>query len=533
MADFNAGRFASPDADKPHIDLTSLPLPARVAVLEAAAPGTRVALLGYRLTVSGRHLKPSALAAWRGVGDPDADAAVAALRAARAGAAGAGAGGAGGGGGCPYSAAAASVDALGALAAGGDAAAARFLASASTPPAWVDWARVDAGVAFFRANAGLIGVALLNLSLLGGFGAPDINETLLRAGGLAGARDTANRRLMETLQFVLDVAATPGGLAPGGPGWRACINVRLLHAGVRARAAAAGGARAPGGARHPPWDAAAWGVPVNQEDTVVTQLAFSLVVLMGLERAGLAWHMGTAGMEAYLHLWRLVGAYCGVHPDLSARTATLSDAQVLLESTVSHLVHGPAPSTRALVLATLRAVAFRAPLAWSPRTHAAVTRVLAGRVYADAMGIPAMDDPALDARIDDATPTTALPGELHVPQVAVPPGWAAATPPGGVAVRTARLLLWVTAYAVKCVAVVVRAVTGGGGGGGGGAAAVTDGAAADADVLGAAALAPFRVLPYILAVPGAGAVLGHLQVAQLRRMLAARLGGRTEFRLRV
>lgn len=53
------------------------------------------------------------------------------------------------------------------------------------------------------------------------------------------------------------------------------------------------------------WDLAAWGVPINQEDMMVTQLAFTQVILLGLERMGVraSWE----GMEDYLHMWKLIG----------------------------------------------------------------------------------------------------------------------------------------------------------------------------------------------------------------------------------
>lgn len=58
----------------------------------------------------------------------------------------------------------------------------------------------------------------------------------------------------------------PGSLHPGGSGWAAVLRVRLLHSAVRTRLMG-----------QSDWDKDAWGVPINQEDLLVTQLAFSQV----------------------------------------------------------------------------------------------------------------------------------------------------------------------------------------------------------------------------------------------------------------
>jgi hypothetical protein len=61
----------------------------------------------------------------------------------------------------------------------------------------------------------------------------------------------------------------------GGCGWAAVLRVRLLHSAVRVRLS-----------QQPKWDTAAWGVPINQEDLLVTQLAFSQVCVPHLSLRG-------------------------------------------------------------------------------------------------------------------------------------------------------------------------------------------------------------------------------------------------------
>jgi hypothetical protein len=76
--------------------------------------------------------------------------------------------------------------------------------------------------------------------------------------------------------MINDCMGGVAALRPWGAGWVSALNVRLLHAGVRSHLLHRVG-----------WDTAALGVPINQEDMVVTQLAFSIVLLLGLERVHL------------------------------------------------------------------------------------------------------------------------------------------------------------------------------------------------------------------------------------------------------
>lgn len=141
------------------------------------------------------------------------------------------------------------------------------------------------------------------MSLVGGFGAPRINKVLSSTGYLTSVSKASYLRIIETVQMVTGACATltvqplapglaltptcvhawtlhrrargahadcmeAGGMKVGGCGWSAVLRVRLLHSAVRVRLG-----------EQPKWDAAAWGVPINQEDLLVTQLAFSQVCL--------------------------------------------------------------------------------------------------------------------------------------------------------------------------------------------------------------------------------------------------------------
>ena len=92
-----------------------------------------------------------------------------------------------------------------------------------------------------------------------------------------------------------------GSMTPMNTGWRSAVSVRLMHAGVRTWLMDRGN-----------WDVVQYGVPVNQEDMIVTQLAFTIVILLGLERAGLTSHISDDDMNDYLHAWRYLGHLMGI-----------------------------------------------------------------------------------------------------------------------------------------------------------------------------------------------------------------------------
>jgi hypothetical protein len=107
-------------------------------------------------------------------------------------------------------------------------------------------------------------------SLTHTYSSPAIARLLAGTGRLTS---TAPRRLAES--GLWDAAAVlPGGLRHGAPGYVQTVQVRLLHARVRATATRRG------------WDAGRWGVPINQADVARTWLDSTLVPFTLLERIG-------------------------------------------------------------------------------------------------------------------------------------------------------------------------------------------------------------------------------------------------------
>lgn len=172
----------------------------------------------------------------------------------------------------------------------------RFFALVDRDPPWLDRAQVAAGTRASRL-AGTAGFYVLrDLALMGGYSYfNSMNHTLALAGALT--KDTA-LRIGETGKWLTDVTEE-GGLERFGAGFVSTLRVRLIHALIRRSLT-----------RRPDWDAARWGVPINQVDMLATYLAFGPVSLLGVRLFGVP--VGRKDAAAAMHLWRYVGHLSGV-----------------------------------------------------------------------------------------------------------------------------------------------------------------------------------------------------------------------------
>ncbi|OBZ78280.1 hypothetical protein A0H81_02676 [Grifola frondosa] len=283
---------------------------------------------------------------------------------------------------------------------------------------------------FFLDHSVQIMQALLHYSLAGGFASPRIVRTLQAVSYLvphsssnsskalfapmldASARisQSSNERtfsrLLETFQFVLDVmdctahsrttvppapAKAAAYLMPGGEGWKSIVRVRMLHGVARMRVKAR-------------WKRDSDTVdekvaPINQEEMSATLASFSTVPIWCLNR--LQMPPTATSASAYLSLWKHVGFYLGVSPDILRRYfSNLHTADKFLASMALHLFStDDDPITVAAYAPTipiLRATANRPPAYMSFEDNCALTRHLLGPALASHLGI---QPTALRARI--------------------------------------------------------------------------------------------------------------------------------------
>ena len=141
-------------------------------------------------------------------------------------------------------------------------------------PEWVDWNLVRRGQLVFIAHAPSALLSLLHSSLIGGFSAPKIVKVLDCTGYLMTNEYSTMKRLKETLEMVVDVLEKDA-LYPGCSAWKSVLKVRLLHSRVRKHILKT------------EFDVKYYGIPLNEGDMIVTQLAFSSSVLLGIDKIGI------------------------------------------------------------------------------------------------------------------------------------------------------------------------------------------------------------------------------------------------------
>ncbi len=184
-------------------------------------------------------------------------------------------------------------------------------------PEWADMRKIERGQQLFETWGVEIALCLFCASLPSSYAAAKGVKVLY----LTARLDTdARRRVMETGQFLIDVL-TVGGLDEQGEGRRIIQRVRLMHAAVR-HLIRARNAQQPG-LWHPDW-----GTPINQEDLAGTLLAFSYVVAEPMRRLGV--HVPAEDVDAYIHLWNVIGHLLGVHDEMLVRDVT--DATALIDA---------------------------------------------------------------------------------------------------------------------------------------------------------------------------------------------------------
>lgn len=245
-----------------------------------------------------------------------------------------------------------------------------YLSQTESIPLWVDLRRLERGQLFFARNARSILSILGCLSLPYCYAAADGAQVLLLSQRIH--HDTY-QRLAETAQFLLDVSS-PKAFSTGN-GIQKIQQVRLIHAISRYYAS-----------NSPQWNVQ-WGTPVNQEDMAGTNLAFSYIVLQGLQKLGFQWTKDEG--EDFLYLWNVIGAMLGVDQQLLPNN--LQEAY-WLDRTISqrHFRHSAAGVTLTQALLTcLYDINKDSPI--SRNFIHAYMRYLLSNSIADMLEIPSAD----------------------------------------------------------------------------------------------------------------------------------------------
>ncbi|KAL4867101.1 hypothetical protein BDV12DRAFT_198581 [Aspergillus spectabilis] len=245
----------------------------------------------------------------------------------------------------------------------------------NTVPDWVDWDQIKRGQeVFFRYGMPILNVLSFQ-SLLGGMGANRVVETLARTGGFSA--DVVRRRLLETLQHVLQVSLSLDSIKPGGAGHKSSVRVRLLHSSVRTRILSL--------IKEKPeyYDLEAFGIPISDLDCIGTINTFSTsVVWIGLPRQGI--YPREQEIDDYLALWRLVAYYMGTPNEVFATKPT---AKAMMESILEFEVD-PKPIGQVLAKNIVIGLENTAPSFASKEFMEAMARHLNGDKLSDRLDIP-------------------------------------------------------------------------------------------------------------------------------------------------
>lgn len=172
-----------------------------------------------------------------------------------------------------------------------------FLKTPKPLPAWYDANRILRGQQVFELYAEEMMVLLGAMALPYCYAASPGNKALYYSEKM---RKSPGKRLLDTANFLINVS-TPHSLDAGKQGHIHINKTRLIHA--IARYYVLKGA----------WRME-WGLPINQEDMAGTNLAFSVIILMGLHQSG--YSVSEKQKEDFIYLWRYIGYQLAIDSEL-------------------------------------------------------------------------------------------------------------------------------------------------------------------------------------------------------------------------
>ena len=169
-----------------------------------------------------------------------------------------------------------------------------LVSEVSVIPDWYDPELAQAATRGFIRNSNIIPAALAGAAIVEGF------STLISKSFRIRGRITQNgvRRLRQNLLHLAD-QYLPGGMEPGGDGWRLTLRIRLVHAQSRMLLKDS-----------EEWDAAAHGMPVSAAHIMLASTTFSARLLQHARRLGAKFD--DREWEGYVHVWRYTAWIMGV-----------------------------------------------------------------------------------------------------------------------------------------------------------------------------------------------------------------------------
>lgn len=183
--------------------------------------------------------------------------------------------------------------------------------------------------------------------------------------------------MFETTQHILQCTKSLESIQPGGDGWASTLRVRLLHVAVRQRILAL--------AKTKPeyYDTEAWGIPINDLDSVATIATFSSTLIwMSLPRQGI--FLRQQEILDYIALWRYIGHLIGCPTD--GFFDTPAHAKGTMEALLLYEIQ-PTPTSRILANNIIKSLEGQPPGFASADFLTASARWLNGNALCDELGL--------------------------------------------------------------------------------------------------------------------------------------------------
>ena len=162
-------------------------------------------------------------------------------------------------------------------------------------PDWYDQQKIDDSLQFTYKLGTNNSFILRDVSLMTGYLYPGFNQPLILTGALS---QQASKRLAETSKWWMDITE-PHAFERFNAGFTSTIYVRFIHSLVRFQLN-----------KSEKWDAETWGIPINQYDQAMTNIAFSGVVLIGIRALGI--FPNKQEVDSFLHFWKYTGWLMGI-----------------------------------------------------------------------------------------------------------------------------------------------------------------------------------------------------------------------------
>ena len=173
-----------------------------------------------------------------------------------------------------------------------------FVDQANNVPEWYDPGRAMAASRAFLRNSDIVLAALVGGSIVEGF-----STLISKSFRIRGRVATAGVRRLKQNGMQLVEQYLPGGMDPGGDGWRLTLRVRLVHAQSRYFLA-----------NSDEWSHDKYGMPISAANMLLAGAAFSGRLML---------HVATLGgdftqeeREAYVHVWRYTGMLMGIPEEI-------------------------------------------------------------------------------------------------------------------------------------------------------------------------------------------------------------------------